>query len=304
MKSLFLVVGWLLLCVIAAALITPWLYLGVHEIALHVSSFDWLASKKFHRYFNRLVMVFALLGIVPLGRLLGYRTWESLGLGGMHRSGRLWFGFLTSALFLGLLAAVIGLAGFTEVDPGIGATEIVKSLLGVTAAALAVAFVEEIFFRGFLYDIARKDLSQLAAVILVSFFYSLVHFIKSPGDYQISEVHWDTMFQLLPNYFSGIRHLDSFVFSFLNLFIAGWMLAWAFQGTGNLYLSIGLHAGWVWALKMNGRLTEWTTQYTTDWQWLLGYEGDMVSSSMALVVLCVQWWLLRRLSRQLVVLGP
>ncbi len=304
MKALFLVACWLLLCVIAAALITPWLYLGVHEIAAHFPQVDWLAGKKFHRYFNRLVMVFALLGILPLGRLLGYRTGESLGLGGAHRLGRLWFGFLTSALVLGLLAAVIGLAGFSGLDPELGAPGIVKSLLAVTAAALVVAFIEEIFFRGFLFDIARKDLNPLAAVILVSFFYSLVHFIKSPDDYQIAGVHWDTMFLLLPHYLSGNRHLDSFVLSFLNLFIAGWMLAWAYQGTGNLYLSIGLHAGWIWVLKMNTCLMEWTVQYTTDWQWLLGYGGDLVSSSMALAALLLQWWLLAKLSRRLIVLGP
>jgi len=303
-KSLILVVGWLFFCVVAAALLTPWLYLGVHELSTHFPGVDWLASKKFHRFFNRLVMVFAIFGILPLGRCLGYRSWESLGLGGVHRLGRLWVGFLTSAAFLGLLATAIGLAGFAELDARVGAGGVVKSLLMVTAGALVVALLEEIFFRGFLYDLARKELGPLAAVILISFFYSMVHFIKSPGGYEISVVRWDTMFHLLPSYLSGTQDLDSFVFKFLNLFIAGWMLAWAFQETGNLYLSIGLHAGWVWALKMNGQLTEWTSHYTKGWQWLLGYNGDMVSSSMALVVLFLQWCLLRRLSRQLVVLGP
>ena len=39
------------------------------------------------------------------------------------------------------------------------------------------------------------------------------------------------------------------------------------QNIGNLYLSIGLHAGWVWALKMNSQLTEWTP-HGVALQWL------------------------------------
>jgi membrane protease YdiL (CAAX protease family) len=299
-----LVVGWLLLCIIAAALIAPWLFLGVQELAAHFHWLDWLAGKKLHRYFNRLVMIFAILGIFPLGRILGYRTRESLGLGGTHRRGRAWVGFLASALCLGLLAAGIGLAGVTELDPKLDAGGVAKVFLGATLVALLVAFVEEIFFRGFLYDIARKDMGTMAGAILISFFYSLVHFIKSPGGYHIDQVRWDSVFGLMPKYFSGVQHLDSFLFGFLNLFVVGWMLAWAYERTGSLYLSIGLHAGWVWALKMNGGLTEWSTRRAADLQWLLGYGGDMVSSSLALVILLMQWWLLRRLSRQLIVLGP
>ena len=304
MKSIFLVVGWLLLCVVAAALIAPWLFLGVQELAAQFQSLDWLAGKKLHRYFNRLVMVFAILGIFPLGRILGYRTRESLGLCGTHRLGRLWTGFLASAVCLGLLVVAIGLTGFTELDSKVDAARALKIFLGVTTTALVVAFVEEIFFRGFLYDLARKDLGRLAAVILVSFFYSLVHFIKSPGNYRIDEVRWDSVFGLLPRYFSGMQHLDSFFLGFLTLFVAGWILAWAYQQTGSILLSIGLHAGWVWALKMNGALTEWVGRRAADWQWLLGYGGDIVSSAIALVVLFIQWWILRRLSRQLIVLGP
>lgn len=304
MKSLLLVVGWLVLCVVAAALIAPWLFLGVQALAEQYHSLDWLAGKKLHRYFNRLVMIFAILGIFPLGRILGYRTRESLGLNGTHRLGRLWVGFLTSAVCLGVMAFGIGLAGVTELDPKLDAAAVVKVVLGVTAIALIVGCVEEIFFRGFLYDIARKDFGPIAGAILVSLFYSMVHFIKSPGGYRVDEVRWDSVFALLPKYFSGVQHLDSFLFGFLNLFIVGWILAWAYQQTGSLYLSIGLHAGWVWALKMNGGLTEWSSRRAADLQWLLGYGGDMVSSSLALVVLFIQWWFLRRLSRQLIVLGP
>ena len=37
----------------------------------------------------------------------------------------------------------------------------------------------------------------------------------------------------------------------VNLFLAGLILAGAFQRTGSLFIAIGIHAGWIIALKTN-----------------------------------------------------
>jgi len=42
---------------------------------------------------------------------------------------------------------------------------------------------------------------------------------------------------------------------FLNLTLAGILLGCAYQKTGNLYFSIGLHAGWIFWLKFYGLVT-------------------------------------------------
>ena len=42
---------------------------------------------------------------------------------------------------------------------------------------------------------------------------------------------------------------------FFNLTLVGALLALAYQRTGNLYFSIGLHAGWIFWLKTYGTFT-------------------------------------------------
>lgn len=301
MKSLFLVALWLVFSVLAAALLTPWLYLACGNLADQYPSLDWLAGHKFHRFFNRVVMIFALAGIFPLGRCLGYTTWRSLGFGGTHRGGRFAVGFVSSFAFIGTLALAVLLSGRTVPDPGMSALFLLKALAVSAATGLVVGLAEEIFFRGFLYDVTRREMNQWAAVILVSIFYSILHFVKSPGGYETGEIRWDSMFRLLPLYLNDAQNLDRLFFGFTNLFIAGWMLAWAYQATGNLHLSVGMHAGWVFALKLNGSLTEWAPGAP---EWLFGFGGDLSVSPLGLLVLIAQWIALQKLSRQLIVLGP
>ena len=301
MKPLLLVCGWLLLCVVVAALLTPWAYVAAQSLAGAVPALETLAHHKFHRFFNRTVMILAVAGIIPLGRVLGYRSLQSLGMTGSHRKGRFLVGFGSSILLLGLFAAGLLGWGHSVIDPKVDFLLFIKAAIGATLVALLVAGVEEVFFRGFLYDIARKEMNVAIAMILISLFYSCVHFIKSPGDYAVGEVHWDSMLRLLPKYFSSAQSLDTVFFGGLNLLIAGLMLAWAYQHTGSLYLSMGIHAGWIWILKFNGKVTDWSPGYP---EWLLGNGGDLTMSPAALLILLIQWWALRSLTRQLIVLGP
>ena len=55
--------------------------------------------------------------------------------------------------------------------------------------------------------------------------------------------------------FRGFGNFELLFPGFFNLFVVGAILALAFQSTGNLYFSIGLHAGWVFWLKSYGLLT-------------------------------------------------
>jgi membrane protease YdiL (CAAX protease family) len=49
--------------------------------------------------------------------------------------------------------------------------------------------------------------------------------------------------------FRNLGDLHTIVPGVLNLTLAGMLLAWAYQCTGNLYFSIGLHAGWIFWVK-------------------------------------------------------
>jgi uncharacterized protein len=79
----------------------------------------------------------------------------------------------------------------------------------------------------------------------------------------------------------GFANWEQIVPGFFNLTLAGALLALAYQRTGNLYFSIGLHAGWIFWLKSYGALT---TDVPNANAWLWG-TGKMIDGWLALVVL-------------------
>jgi membrane protease YdiL (CAAX protease family) len=68
-----------------------------------------------------------------------------------------------------------------------------------------------------------------------------VHFFNRPPSPE--EVNWASGFALLPRMLRGFGDIEMLVPGFFNLMLAGVMLGYAYQRTGNLYFSIGLHAG-------------------------------------------------------------
>jgi hypothetical protein len=87
----------------------------------------------------------------------------------------------------------------------------------------------------------------------------------------------------------GFDDLHALVPGFFNLTLAGLLLALAYQRTGNLYFSIGLHAGWIFWLKFYGFLT--TPLAANVWFW--GTE-KLIDGWLAFLVLTLAFFLLLR----------
>ena len=66
---------------------------------------------------------------------------------------------------------------------------------------------------------------------------------------------WNSGLILLPRMLGGFADFHALVPGFFNLTLAGVLLGLAYQRTGNLYFSIGLHAGWIFWLKTYGAFT-------------------------------------------------
>lgn len=76
---------------------------------------------------------------------------------------------------------------------------------------------------------------------------------------------------------------------FFNLTLAGILLGLAYQRTGNLYFSIGLHAGWIFWLKTYAAFTAASPRASA------GFWGTskMIDGWLALLVLVAVFFLLK-----------
>ena len=92
------------------------------------------------------------------------------------------------------------------------------------------------------------------AIIFVSFFFALVHFLKPPlncARLADHEIHFfGTGFWTVGQIFAQFDNPVFIAKGFATLFAVGLVLGWARIRTSSLWLCMGLHAGWVFCVKM------------------------------------------------------
>jgi len=250
-RSLLIYAGGVFL---GGALLAPWLAWGGQSLAAHFPVFQRLANQPFHLYVNRSLLLLALVGLAPLLRSLGVSVGRDVGLVKPAGQGRnLSCGFAVGFASLAGIAVVVLMCGAREVNSGISANRFFERFSGAAITAAVVALLEEVLFRGAIFGALRKTFRWPAAMLISSALYALVHFFSRPAS--PSQIHLTSGLALLPTMLGGFVDLEKVIPGFFNLTLAGAMLAMAYQQTGNLYFSIGLHAGWIFWLKFYGFLT-------------------------------------------------
>jgi uncharacterized protein len=271
------------------ALLAPCLYWLAQWGADHFAGLRSVAGAPFPRFLNRSLMIIALLGVWPLMRALGACGWRELGwVNPRGQWSRLALGF-----FLGFvsLAGVVGLALLAEARNinDLQAARFASKLLSAAVSAGVVAILEETFFRGAILGSLRRASSPGRALVLSSAIYALVHFFQRPP-LPPGTVHWFTGLQVLAEMLRGFAHWPTLVPGFFTLTLAGLILGLAYQRTGNLYFSIGLHAGWIFWLKFSGAATIMNPAANF---WLWGsaklIDGWLAMMALALVLLVLLW---------------
>ena len=270
------------------ALLAPWLYWLVQAGA---QTFPKLANAPFHSYVNRSLLILALAGLWPLLKTLGVRSAADVGL--VKPSGhwrKLAVGFALGFVSLAVVAGVALLAGARAWPENLAAGKLAGKLFGAAATAITVAVLEEILFRGGIFGGLRRAFNWRFALAISSAVYALLHFLGRTV--LVGPVTWTSGLALLPQMLHGFTNWQALVPGFFNLTLAGALLALAFQRTGNLYFSIGLHAGWIFWLKSYGVLT---TEVPGADLWLWG-SGRMIDGWLACVVLALTLVVLPRMS--------
>lgn len=248
LRTMLIYLAAILLC---GALVAPWLY----HIAQSVSdTFPALAHQPFHRFVNRTMLVVALVGLWPFLNATGLNSASALGLAGYpHQFRRLSIGFLVGTGTVVLAAGCVLVMGARKLDPGLAGPGWLGKLAGITATAAVVGTLEEVLFRGALFGALRRVFHWVFALGVSSVLFAAAHFIQSAR--VEGPVTWWTGFVVLGRMFAGFCSWHSVMPAFVNLILVGAVLCIGYQRTGSLHFPIGLHAGWVFALKIYGWLT-------------------------------------------------
>jgi uncharacterized protein len=273
---------------LGGALLAPWLYWLAQWAAGHWPALSGLAANPFYRFLDRSLLGLALLGLGPLLRCGGTRSWQDLGFVRQNPPARqILQGFAlgwASLAAVALLALACGARAFIPTHSG---TEIFRHLLNATWAAVVVAILEELVFRGTLFGLLRESMPWPAALVVSSAVYAAVHFIQK-GETAMP-VQWYSGLALL---WEMLGHPPPLIPAYLTLLTAGAILALSYQRTGALYFSIGLHAGWIFWLKSYRFLFQQTGAHQSFWG------GDaLIDGWLSFLVLAALFILIARQKR-------
>ncbi len=280
MRTFKLIFLYIVLVAFFGALLSPIIYNFVQALSMDNNLVFWLQEQDFARYFRRTVMVVALVLMIPFLAKLGV-NWTDIGLSAeTGRSRRFFGGVLVGVLSIFCLGLVYFVTGARDwrVDPNL--TYMIRFLF----TAIIVAGLEEVFFRGIILSRLRKTMSFWLALVSSSLFFAGIHFLKPGPDFGSVDVTWHSGFMLIPQSFSAFLDPTAILSQFTALFLAGLILGYAFLKKQSLYFSIGLHAGWVYALKSMGLLTD-NTRHLNPLIYGQGLYDGLFGIVMLLVVL-------------------
>jgi membrane protease YdiL (CAAX protease family) len=248
---------------------------------------DWA----FHRVVSRFWQLLLLAGLLLVMHRLRLRGREDWGYGlprpvFLRQAG---VGFAAGiATMLPMTVAMLAL-GILAPRGAIDAATLLEAIAGGLLAGLAVAVVEESFFRGLMYRGVSREGGFAFAAWATALVYAALHFFartKIPAD----EVAWDSGFRMLGGALANFTNPLPVLGSFVTLVLVGLLLAGLRGRTGAIAACIGLHMGWVCVIKATKSLT--LGNENAPWAFLVGsfdgYTGWLVAGWAAL--LCAAAW--------------
>ena len=218
---------------------------------LELPALSFLKETDFSRFFERAVLLAAVLLAFPVMQWIGVRQFHDLKITwAWNRAWLLPAGFLVAGIviaFWGWLAMKAGLAEFKVRPPW-------NLLPNLLLTAMSVAVIEELLFRGILFGLLRQTTPTWLAATLVSATFSIIHPLR-PGVAGTDNITWHSGFDLLYQTVSHFNDPVDLISGFLTIFVLGLVLAHATVKTGALWLPIGLHAGVVFTKMSFNKLT-------------------------------------------------
>lgn len=234
------------------ALLSPWAALFWHWFSTSYldPSYD---PYPFSRIFNRFFMVSGMILFVVFRRYLKLGSATELGLLPRDRAGAA-IGKGTLMALASMFCLAVAMTLNDVYNPGLRHTwqVIFARCANAVLAAAGAGFFEEIFFRGIVFKGLRQDLGLLRGYLIANLFFAAVHFVQPADDAPLVVADPWAGFVHLAAAFHPFLDLGTLFPGLIGLFLIGVILCYAFERTGTLYLSMGLHAGWIIGIKTVG----------------------------------------------------
>ena len=279
MRNFLIVVMIFALCVVGAGALS-W------PIYTVLSLPEWIPFDKFAKWLSVLTVAAATVAAFRYRRLrfskidfLPARGTALLPLG---------FGFIAGFLLLALLSATLYLLEVRVADTDKAFAEILgKLFLSILPTALLVSLIEETYFRGIQCGELMREKRTLAAITLPAIFYSGVHFLNPAEPVPAANPDWFHGLTLLVDAPAEICRASDCAGTAATLLIAGLLLGIVRALGGHLIVCIGIHAGWICAIKLTKALTDFNPG--ADLAWLAQGQGRFlgVLSAVLLAIPCL-----------------
>ncbi|MBX7145135.1 MAG: CPBP family intramembrane metalloprotease [Oligoflexia bacterium] len=212
-------------------------------------------SWPFSRVFDRVILFVLVVGLIIARKRFSLNALKPFFVRG-SRPDRL------RDLSVGVVVALLSASALLTISVGDELTWAGRSWGAVVArfpkllvGALAVSVIEESLFRVLLFGKLARTLPVAAAAVIASLLYALAHFVTPDKSFVF--VSGDALigFEYVAHVLA--KGLDlALLPAFAGLFLVGLVLCFSLMRTGSIYLGIGLHAGWVMAVKLSGFITD------------------------------------------------
>ena len=265
---------------------------------------DFLAGQPFRRIFNRVILVCVIIAFAAGWKWIGIKL-DFKSLYKPKRAFARWMmWFVIGCVCIGVLVYAQKVVGMRI--PRHKSLKIFAAFF----SAITVAFLEESFFRGFILQAFLKKIKKYKAVFITSAIFAIVHlfslnhFLKA---IKVSAPDGSNLFdgfRLVLYFFEPLKHPGLVFPGLIGLFLAGWLLAELTIKTKTLWAAIGLHSGWVFTIKVLGRIYKYPKATQPDWFFGEKYAATGVLGwiLVGLLILIVNGWLTYLLYRLLVFL--
>ncbi|MEA2013564.1 MAG: type II CAAX endopeptidase family protein [Verrucomicrobiota bacterium] len=280
-KKLFI---YILFIFIIGSFLAPILYFSLQQLGLFIDC-------PFRRIANRAFMLVAFIGLWPFLKSLnitGRKDWgfneRRKDFGTSVLKGLL-FG-LFSLIIIVALEILIGCLFYMPYNKGI--TNFILLSISGLISGITIALIEESFFRGILFSAIKKDKGLVFTIFFTSLLYATAHFIG--GDIKIppEQVNFLSGFRVLLNSISFSKSSENITGAFCCLTMIGIFFGMIRHYRGSISLQIGIHTGWVMAIKVARKISDVNTNSPFDFL-ICGYDditGFLAFYCVAAMAIC------------------